>query len=415
MLKVDFSLTKNQGAYLNSTKTNTGFVAGLGSGKSFTATLKTILKKLQNPTLTVAYYLPNYSLVKDIAFAKFPEMLSEMGLKYKLNKSDKELFIDGVGGKIIFRSMDNPDSIVGYEVFYSIIDECDILKADKMEVAYNKIMARNRQKHPSGIKNQLDVVGTPEGFKWFHKRFVKDFNPNTDLLVRASTYENKHLPVEYITNLEQQYPPNLLKAYLNGEFVNLTSGAVYSYFDRQLCDTNIEHTENDILHIGLDFNWGGCCGSVFIIKDGLAILVDEFSAIDTRNIIIHLKKTYSNRKIIYPDASSNANKTNSSKSDMQQLREAGFRIDAPNKNPMIQDRINSVNSNLYNNTFLVNCSRCPESAEALEQQSYDEKTGLPQKFTGANTVDDRNDSIGYFINRKFGILKNKTTQTEFII
>lgn len=412
----EFNLTKNQGLFLNSPKTNTGFVAGLGSGKSFTATLKTIIKKLENPSLNVAYYLPSFPLVRDIAFAKFPEMLEDMGLDYRLNKSDKEITIKGIGGKIMFRSMDNPETIVGYEVFYSLIDECDILKADKMEIAYNKIMARNRQKHPQGIKNQLDVVGTPEGFKWFYKRFVKQYNDNTDLLVRASTYENKHLPVEYIANLEQQFPPNLLQAYLNGEFVNLTSGAVYSYFDRKKHHSDEEPKENDILHIGQDFNWGGCCGSVFVIRDGVPHLVDEYSAQDTQNIIKHVQKTYPhNRVIFYPDASGDSNKTNSSKTDIHQLKEAGFRVDVPSKNPAIQDRVNSVNSLFYNNKFYVNCNRCPSSAEALEQQTYDEKTGQPQKFIGANTIDDRNDSIGYFINKKFGLLKARISSQEFIL
>ena len=153
-------LNRKQLDYMNSNKPNTGFVAGLGSGKSYAATLKTIIKKLQNPTLTVAYYLPTYPLIRDIAFSKFPEMLSEMGIEFVLNKTDKEILVKD-HGKIIFRSMDNPHTIVGYEVFYTVIDECDILEATKMEIAYNKILARNRQKHPKGEANALDIVGTP--------------------------------------------------------------------------------------------------------------------------------------------------------------------------------------------------------------------------------------------------------------
>ncbi len=129
----EFKLNKKQHEFLTSKSINTGFVAGLGSGKSYIATLKTIIKKLENPTLTVAYYLPTFPLVRDIAFAKFPEMLSDMNLEYKLNKSDKEIVIKDYG-KIIFRSMDNPETIVGYEVFYSVIDECDILKPIKWKL-----------------------------------------------------------------------------------------------------------------------------------------------------------------------------------------------------------------------------------------------------------------------------------------
>lgn len=367
-------------------------------------------------------------------------MLTEMGYKYKLNKSDKEIHIEDYG-KIIFRSMDTPENIVGYETFYTIIDECDILPMEKMDIAYKKILGRNRQVIkadgkdipkdwkipmclPKGMEwnielncicwcNQIDVASTPEGFKWFYKRYVKEFNKDTDLLVRASTYENKHLPKQYISNLEQQYPPNLLKAYLMGEFVNLTSGVVYSYFDRYKHHTDREVEENDILHIGQDFNVGGCCGRIHVIDNGIPKLVDEYSVNDTQSIILHLQKNYPDHKIIiYPDASGNSNKTNSSKTDIRLLKDAGYKIDAPNKNPLVKDRVNTVNNRFYNNEYLVNTNKCPDSTEAFEQQAYD-KNGDPEKFDGANTVDDSNDAVGYFIHRKFGIDKGRIKKGNF--
>lgn len=405
-------LNQKQMDFLKSQAINTGFCAGLGSGKSYVATLKTILKKINHPDLTVAYYLPTYGLIRDIAFDKFPSMLSDMGYTYKLNKSDKEIHIDNYG-KIIFRSMDNPETIVGYEVFYSIIDECDILPMDKMTVAYNKIMARNRQKCDNGTLNQIDVASTPEGFKWFYKRYVKEFNSETDLLVKASTYENKHLPEQYIANLEQQYPPALLQAYLMGEFVNLTSGVVYSYFDRKKHHTDREIISNDetyqydVLHIGQDFNIGGSCGRIHVIDNGVPKLVHEYSAYDTQGIITYLKERFKHHEIvIYPDASGNANKTSASKTDIQLLRDAGFIIDAPAKNPFVKDRVNTVNNMFYQNKYLINTNQCPEATQAYEQQAYDDK-GIPEKFNGANTIDDSNDACGYFIHRKFGIDKGR--------
>lgn len=410
-----FGLTKNQGAYLNSTKTNTGFVAGLGSGKSFTATLKTIIKKLENPTLTVAYYLPTFPLVRDIAFAKFPEMLSDMGLEYKLNKSDKELTIKGVGGKIVFRSMDNPETIVGYEVFYSVIDECDILKADKMEIAYNKIMARNRQKHPQGIKNQLDVVGTPEGFKWFYKRFVKEFREESDLLVRASTYENKHLPAEYISNLENQYPPNLLKAYLNGEFVNLNAETIYTYFDRNIHHRSIQLEDHEVIHFGQDFNYNGSVSTLFVIRDNIPYQFGEMVAKDTYGVVSNIKGRFPNRQVCcYPDASGKAHKTNATQTDLEILRQGGITIYVRSKNPRVQDRINSVNALLSHNKLFIDVNQCPKTCEALEQQSYDDK-GEPEKFSGSATIDDFTDSLGYMIYYKFPLIRNGITKSSFIV
>lgn len=428
------TLNQKQMNFLKSTSLNTGFVAGLGSGKSFVSTLKTIIKKVKYSNATVAYYLPTYGLIRDIAFDKFPTMLSEMGYQYKLNKSDKEIHIKDLG-KIIFRSMENPENIVGYETFYSLIDECDILNMEKMTIAYNKILGRNRQvikvedeeilnnwsipmNSPNGTywheeqlclcwSNQLDIVGTPEGFKFFYNRYVKEINKDTDILIKASTYENKHLPATYIKGLEQQYPPNLLKAYLNGDFVNLSSGTIYNYFDREKHHTDREIEKHDILRIGQDFNYNGCCGRIHVEDKGIPKLVSEYSVRDTQSIISYLKDRYSEHKIIiYPDASGDSNKTNSNKSDIQLLRDAGFQIDMPSKNPNVKDRINTVNNRFYRNEYYVNTNLCPDSTLAFEQQAYDDK-GDPEKFNGANTIDDSTDACGYYIHRKFGIDKSK--------
>jgi len=407
-----FKLNRPQLDYINSKSTNTGFVAGLGSGKSYVATLKTIIKKLQNPTLTVAYYLPTFPLVRDIAFAKFPEMLADMEIEYKLNKSDKEITVKD-HGKIVFRSMDNPETIVGYEVFYTVIDECDILKQDKMTIAYNKIIARNRQKHPQGIKNQLDVVGTPEGFKWFYQRFVKDFDINTDLLIKASTYQNKHLPIEYISNLEQQYPPNLLKAYLSGEFVNLNSEQVYSYFDRKIHHKSIELKDHETIHAGQDFNYNGCITTLFVIRGEIPIQFGEIITKDTYGIVEALKR-FKNTCIIYPDASGNAHKTNASKTDIEIIRKGGLMVRVNSKNPRVQDRINSVNALLSHNRFYIDTDKCPRTTEALEQQAYDER-GEPEKYAGSATIDDFTGASSYASWHYSTYGRNTLTSSSFIV
>jgi phage terminase large subunit len=163
-VKLDFKLLPHQKTFVMS-NVNSMLVGGYGSGKSQAGTIKTIIKKLQYPKYKVAYYLPTYPLIKDIAFDKFPATLSELGLKYKLNKSEKEIHIENYG-TIIFRSMDNPDTIIGYETAYSLIDEADILPTDKMDKVYNKILGRNRSVDNANV----DAVSTPEGFKWLYEQ-----------------------------------------------------------------------------------------------------------------------------------------------------------------------------------------------------------------------------------------------------
>jgi len=376
---------------------NTILVGGFGSGKSEAGLVKTIMKKMQYPEYKVAYYLPSYPLIRDIAFDKFTKFLDEHKFKYTLNKSDKEIHIDGYSS-IIFRSMSEATSIIGYEVAYSLIDEADILPADKMQTTYDAILGRNRAIEGANV----DMVSTPEGFGFLYAKA----NSGHFKVINAKTTDNKFIPDSYINNLKEQYTPELLEAYLNGKFVNLTQGSVYEYFNRKEHNTDEELLDNEKIYIGQDFNIGGCCSVVFSLRTNKTIIVDEFTSHDTQDIVNNIEKRYAGRDIaIYPDASGYAGKTNASLSDIDILRNAGYKINAPRKNGRVKDRVNTVNNLLSKGTLLINTSKCPETTKALEQQAYD-KNGEPEKFNGASTVDDWNDALGYFIVREYHKGKN---------
>jgi hypothetical protein len=48
----------------------------------------------------------------------------------------------------------------------------------------------------------------------------------------------------------------LIDAYLNGQFCNLTSGTIYTSYDRKRCNSNETIKEREPLFIGQDFNVG---------------------------------------------------------------------------------------------------------------------------------------------------------------
>lgn len=412
-------LSDEQMDFLESRSTTTGFVAGLGSGKSLVASLKVLLFKLEYPEIPAAYYLPTYPLVRDIAFDKFPKLCEQLGLKHKLNKTDKEILISDNGvdlGKIIFRTMSEPENIIGYEVGYSLIDETDILSIEKMTIAYENITARNRYKLPDGKDNIVDVVGTPEGYKWFYQNFkAKPFVGST--LIKASTYSNLHnLPSDYIEKLSRIFPPNRLKAYLNGDFTNLSSGTVYEYFNRERHHTDEIIRPNEPLHIGQDFNVGGNVSTINVIRNNIPYLLDEVVSNNTQETIIKLKKLFPGHNItIYPDASGYAQSTNADKSDIALLRDAGFNIDAPSKNGSVTTRVNTFNVLLSDNRFFINTNKCPKSTQSLEQQIWD-KNGVPEKSKEhiGGAIDDFNDAEGYFIVRMFGLIRGSSVTNQKI-
>ena len=75
-------LYPHQDDFIYSEAVHTGLVAGYGAGKSYAGTFKAVKKKLQYPGIDVAYYLPTYPLIKDIAFPRFEELLTNQGIPY---------------------------------------------------------------------------------------------------------------------------------------------------------------------------------------------------------------------------------------------------------------------------------------------------------------------------------------------
>lgn len=392
------SLLSHQAEFIQSNARHTGLVAGFGGGKSHAGVYKTITKKLKYPNIDVAYYLPTYGLIRDIAFVKFAEALDLIGLKYTLNKSSNEFLTPY--GRIIMRSMDNVESIVGYEVGYSLVDEGDILPKAKMNEVFNKILARNRKVLPNNDVNSTDIVSTPEGYKFLYDFFVTRSNDNKKL-IHAKTYDNPFLSKDYIASLLDSYSGQEIEAYLNGQFCNLTSGSVYNDYDRINNHTNRVVEANDILHVGMDFNITNMAAVIHVMDEQPLAVAEIEKAYDTRAMCVILKEHYPEHTIIvYPDSSGkNRTSSNGGNTDHDIIKSFGFKVMTPRQNPLIKDRVNTMNK-AFRNGYKVNRFNCPAYSQGLEQISY--KNDIPDKASGQDHI---TDAGGYFIWYQFGAKK----------
>lgn len=381
-----------------------GLVGGYGNGKTYTACRKAIQLSYLNAGFTGIITEPTYPMLRDIFIPEMKLALDEWGIKYKFNASNSIFLLDinGKETKLICMSMENVERLVGINAAFVICDEFDTSKAEIAYKAFNKLLGRLR----SGNVRQFIITTTPEGFRATYKIFITEKSDNKRL-IKAKTSDNKYLPADFITTLEQQYPANLLKAYLDGEFINLATGTIFDYFDRKRHNTDIIENESEALYVSQDFNISCCCSAVYVkrIIQGVTklIQVNEIESYDTKAIITNIKHQYPNRVInIYPDASSNSRKTSSSETDLQMLRGAGFNVYVNGRNPSVRDRIVITNNCFDKDIVLVNVNRCPKTAGAYEQHSYDEK-GQPMKFNGAGTVDDFTDGATYILAYMFPI------------
>lgn len=385
-------------------------VAGFGSGKTQAALTRMMATKFAYPRVDLGYLAPTYALIRDIFYPKVTAYLESLGVRYNINKSEHTIYIQG-GGKIICRSMKDPGKIVGWEVGDIFLDEFDTIPTDKARHVFDKCVARCRMPFPDKKQNQKFVVTTPEGFKATYELFQKDPLDNSQL-IQMSTWTNKeNLVPGYIEGLFKLYPPQLIDAYIDGKFVNLTLGSVYPTFDRGKNNTDETIKPHETLHVGMDFNVHKMAAVVHVIRGSVPYAVDEvMGARDTPDMIESLRQRYSDSKnpiIVFPDSTGGSTSTlNASESDITLLRDAGFRVDAPEANPPVRDRVVSMNAMFLNakneRRYKVNVEKCPNYTLALEQQVYD-KTGKPDK---QHDKDHPNDAAGYFINRRFPALRH---------
>ena len=411
-------ITAPQAEFVFSEHAHPSIFGGFGSGKSQGATLRLVHLITQNPGIDVSHFFPSYRLAKRRGLYGTIKYLRSLGIEYVLNKADLTIYIPQFGSTIYLDTYHDPDSIVSYEVAHAVVDELDTLAKEDAERVWVKVVERTRQicLHPCG--NTIGCVSTTNqgdsGFcysLWGRGENIGDGYH----YIKAGTRSNKFLPPGYADQIAKNYDPIAAEAFIEGGWVSFTRYKVYHSYNRVTHHSDRVITDNDhILHVGVDFNVGGCCAVTSIIEGLKVTLIDEIVSYDTRDFVIKLSKYGARKIIVYPDASGSSGSTNSSLSDIQIIRNAGYDVSVGTINPPIRDRINAVNAMLSRNgdvtlsmpTLMVNSETCPNTSIALASQGYEQSgqnKGKPEKWDKHPAIDDWVDALGYLIHRTFPI------------
>jgi PBSX family phage terminase large subunit len=415
-MALDIKLTEPQTKAFLSKKKHILCVSGYGAGKTHTCITRALYTLIEHRQ-SIAMYEPNHNLIKTILIPRLVEALDNIGIKYSINKSDG--IIDTSLGKIFLKSLHDYSKIAGFEVIANFCDEMDILPTNNAIEAYHRLCARARLNSNNPKYKGQDVTfnftsSTPEGYKmcyllWDTTGREESLPEDERDIIRMSTYSNPYLAKSYISSLEKQYPPQLLQAYLNGIFCNLTSGVVYNVFKRD--DHVVEQTsplKTEDIHIGMDFNIYNMASVIFVERknsqgETVWLAIDELvKCRDTDDMIDKIKNRFVRNTIyIYPDASGARSQSSSmSRSDHSILRSGGFIVKSNPTNPFVKDRVNSVN-NAFDKSKLFISAKCKNLIEALEQQVYD-SNGFPEKDGNDHILD----AFGYAVSYLCPILTN---------
>jgi hypothetical protein len=387
-----------------------GLSAGYGAGKTRSLASKAVALAVANQGFIGIVMEPTGPLIRDIWQNDFDDFLEAYDIPYSFRASplaEYVLHLPGGDTKILCRSFENWTRCIGINAAWCLADEIDTVPPSIANKAFPKILGRLR----AGNVRQFAAASTPEGFRWMWNTFgTEEAQQRSDRkLIRMRTADNPHLPPDFIERLQANYDPSLLKAYLEGQFCNLTTGQVYDRFDRaKHVITDIPDVSNEPLRVGVDFNIGNMSAVIGVRLGNNLLLIDEISgAHDTDAMAQEIQRRADGRQVYaYPDASGGNRSTNASRTDIQILESYGFSNQSPKANPPVRDRVASVQALLENGKGEVRlqvAANCKRTIECLELQSYTE-AGDPDKDAG---YDHMNDALGYLVYRDFSMIHSR--------
>ena len=393
-----------------------GYCAGFGAGKTFALCAKVIYLGMANPGTVAAVFEPTHIMIRDVWMRAFDDFLEQFDIKHDFRVSPQPeytLHLPNGTLTLLCRATETFNRIRGQTLSFCLADEIDTSSREIAQKATEMMLARLR----GGKNPQLALASTPEGYKYFYSTFVEQGDNPDRRLIRAKTTDNPYLPDGFVESLYNNYDPQLIASYINGEFTNLANTTVYHPFDRDKhwCDTEIE--EHDRLLVGVDFNVGACFTMVMVRRGDEFHVVTEHYPKDTPSLVSLLQDTYprqieAGNLVVIPDAASRQRTTtNAAESDLSLLKKGGFTVKAQSSNPQVADRINAINVLLLADRLRVH-NRCKYLIKSMEQQTYS-KDGKPEKgIGGKDDISGPVDALGYAISylaplRRWGVGQSK--------
>ena len=386
---------------------------GAGSAKSYSTAQKIVVRILSEENHRFLITRKVARTLRVSVFQLFKDVISNLGLyeQFKINKSDMTITYIQNGSQLMFFGLDDIEKLKSIQGITSIWCE----EASEMDKGDILELNRRLRGHTKYYKQIILTFNPISHLHWLKEHFFD--NPASTASIYKTTYlDNSFIDDEYKKEIEdiKNYDIQQYNIYALGEWGVLNTNIIYHNYDFLKHTTSLTIDDFEVLHCGIDFNVGGSVCVICGIRDSKVYVVDGWAVYDTQQMADKLSGSkYQNKTmILYPDASGGNESANAPLSSIEILKQAGFRIDAPEANPPVRDRINSVNRMLARDSILIN-DRLEKLSHSLQSHAYLDN-GKPEKFNqhSGGAIDDWNDALGYFINRKFGITKKEYTHIK---
>ncbi len=380
-------------------------VAGRRFGKTKLSMLTMIAwatKKLQK----IWYVAPTYRMAKQIMWN---DLKANVPLEWVTKIRENELSMEFRNGSVIsLRGADKPDSLRGVSLDFLVLDEFQDIAGETWTTVLRPTLADRR--------GYALFIGTPKGYNHLYKLYkmgqIKAKQMKKEWMSwQFPTITSPFIPRSEIEAARRDMDEKSFRQEFLGSFESM-SGRVYYAFDRKNNVADVEFNPRLPIWVGMDFNIDPMSTVIFQPQaNGQLWAVDEIVQVssNTDDICTELEKRYykyQDRVIIYPDPAGSARQHARGESDLDIMREHGFkRIKVKRAHSAVADRVNAVNRMLRSasgeSRLFIN-PKCKHLIESFEQTLYIAGSRDVDKSLG---VEHSADAAGYCIELEFPLRK----------
>lgn len=382
-----------------------GFSGPVGSGKSQALCQEAVRLAYLNPGRTGMMGAPTFPMLRDATQAALLATLEENRIPFDLNKAENVLTFGDCGSRIVFRSTDEFDRLRGTNLAWFGVDELSYTA----EEAWIRLEARLRD--PQAKRLCGFAVWTPRGFDWVYRRFVAKTIDGYEVFF-AKPYENRHIlktVPDYYERLRTSYDERFFAQEVLGEYLSVSSGRVYTSFERSRNVSPVRVDPSKQLLWALDFNVNPMCSVIAQMQGERLVILDEIvlKKATTRMACEEFVRRYPNHPgdvRIFGDASGHRDQTvggsdyGAIRAFMNEERYSRVGFEVPRSNPSVKARVSLVNEKLRapDGLQLIVDPRCCELIRDFDEVCYKGESGELDKDRDASRTH-LSDALGYLI------------------
>lgn len=383
-----------------------GYSGSIGSGKSQALCQEAIKLSYLNPGRTGLIGAPTYPMLRDATLASLIEVLDGNEIPYELNKGENVIVMRDTGSRILLRAVEEFERLRGTNLAWFGVDELSYTQEESW------LRLEGRLRDPEATQLCGFAVWTPKGHDWVYRRFIVNSADLYETII-ATPFENRHILdkiPDFYDRLHGSYDEKFYRQEVLGEYLAVETNRVYSSFERKEHVREASPDGRQPLLWALDFNVDPMCSVVAQKLGDVLVVLDEI--VIPRASTWQACEEFWNRfgyhaagVIVYGDASGQSLKTTGT-TDYQMIRQffartpyRGVDYRVPNANPLVRDRVLTMNARLRSangGTHMTISPKCTELIKDMEEVVFKPGTTVIDKDRDSKRTH-LSDALGYLV------------------